>query len=66
MGSANQYRILRLTKDEQQRALTAVESARRLQAELRDKYGKMEPESWELLNESRNERTEQLMRAAEE
>jgi hypothetical protein len=43
-----------------------VASARALQDELRATYGTMAPESWELLNASRNERTANLSVAPEE
>ena len=56
----------RLTGEEQRRAREAVASARKLQDEFRAKYGTMTPESWQLLNESREERTSDLMRATEE
>jgi excisionase family DNA binding protein len=56
----------RLTGEEQQRARAAVASARTLQDEFRARYGTMSPESWEVLNESRIERTTSLLSATEE
>jgi len=66
MDKAEPFAIRPLTEEEQQRAFAAIEGARKLQDEFRAKYGTMVPESWELLNESREERTQQLMRAADE
>jgi excisionase family DNA binding protein len=56
----------RLTDEERHHARAAVVSARTLQDEFRARYGTMAPESWELLNESRNERTASLSRATKE
>lgn len=56
----------RLTEEEQLRALEAVASARKLREEFRARYGTMTPEAWELLNESRDERTSNLIRGAKE
>lgn len=56
----------RLTDEEQHRARAAVAGARTLQHEFRARYGTMSPESWEVLNESRDERTAGLSRASEE
>jgi hypothetical protein len=49
-----------LTPEERDRALAAIARATRLREELREKYGVFEPPAWELLNEARRERTEQL------
>lgn len=54
-----------LTEEEHTESLRAVADLKRIRAELFVKYGKSEPESWELLNESRDERTRDLMRALE-
>jgi excisionase family DNA binding protein len=56
----------RLTDEEQHHARAAVASARTLQDEFRARYGTMSPESWEVLNESRDERTASLSGATEE
>ena len=55
----------RLTDEEQRRARSTVAAARALQDEFRARYGTRAPESWELLNESREERTASLSRATE-
>jgi excisionase family DNA binding protein len=51
----------RLTKEEQERGLRALEKVRQFREQLAKKYGKSEVEGWVLLNESREERTRQLM-----
>jgi hypothetical protein len=56
----------RLTSEQQRRARSTVAAARALQEEFCARYGAMAPESWELLNESRDERTAGLSRAIEE
>lgn len=56
----------RLTDKEQRHARAAVAGARTLQDDFRARYGMMSPQSWEILNESRNERTASLSRATEE
>ncbi|MGH2449457.1 MAG: helix-turn-helix domain-containing protein, partial [Chloroflexota bacterium] len=56
----------RLTDEEQHQARAAVTGARTLQDEFRARYGTMSPESWEILNESRSERTASLSPATEE
>ncbi len=58
--------IPRLTKEEQRRGLEALAGLERLSAEIAAKHGKFTTESWELLNQSRDERTRDLMRAVEE
>ena len=55
-----------LTPEEQERGLQAVAGLTRIRQALFAKHGKLEPESWELLHESREERTRELMRALEE
>ncbi len=52
--------VPRMTREEQQRGLKAIEEMERLGSELAAKYGKLEPESWALINESRDERSRQL------
>ena len=54
-----------LTKDEQRRGVQALAELERLSAEIAAKRGKLAPESWELINQSRDERTGELMRALE-
>lgn len=56
----------RLTEEEQQRGLQALAGLERLSAEIAARHRKLTPESWELLNQSREERTRDLMRAVEE
>ena len=56
----------RMTKAQQQRGLKALAELRRFRDEMAAKYGKLEPEGWVLLNESRDERTRQLMGEVEE
>jgi excisionase family DNA binding protein len=55
----------RMTKAQQRRGLKALADARRLREKLAAKYGKSPVEGWVLLNESREERTRQLMGDAE-
>jgi excisionase family DNA binding protein len=55
----------RLTKREQRRGLQALAELERLSATIAARHGPL-PESWELLNESRDERTRDLMRTVEE
>ena len=57
---------LHLTKEQQRRGLEALERLERLGAAIAAREGPFTTESWELLNESRDERTRDLMRAAEE
>ena len=54
-----------LTKEQQRRGLQALAELERLSAALAARHGTLIPESWELLNRSRDERTRDLMRAAE-
>lgn len=60
-----QDEIAPLTRDEIQRGLQAVAAMRRLRTELVAKHGQRHTESWRLLNESRDERTADLLRALE-
>jgi excisionase family DNA binding protein len=55
-----------LTKEQQQRGLQALAELERFRDELAARHGKLTPESWELINQSRDERTRDLMRAVEE
>ncbi|MBI4492651.1 MAG: hypothetical protein HY690_07660 [Chloroflexi bacterium] len=66
MTPSKQIVIPRLTKEQQRRGLQALAELERFRDELAAKYGKLTPESWELLNQSRDERTRDLMRAVEE
>ena len=52
--------VRRLTEDEQRQALEAIARVQKLRDESAEKYGRMKPESWELLNESRDERIKHL------
>jgi hypothetical protein len=56
----------RMTKEQQRRGLELLAEVKRLRAEQLARYGEFTPESWVLINEARDERTEQLMRAMEE
>lgn len=58
--------VPRLTEEEQHQGLQALAELERLSAAIAAKRGKLTPESWELLNQSRDERTRDLMRAVEE
>ena len=51
-----------LTPEQRRQGLAAVERAKQLQAEMLERRGGVpfSPSSWELLNEARDERTEQL------
>ncbi len=54
----------RLSKAEQRRGLAALAALERLSAAIAARRGaKLTPESWELINQSRDERTDELMRA---
>lgn len=66
MAESERLVIPPLTKEEQQRGLRALAELERFRDELAARYGKLTPESWELLNQSRDERTRDLMRAVEE
>jgi excisionase family DNA binding protein len=62
MTGDEQTEIRRMTPEEQQRGLAALEHARRLNEEiLAERGGKPFSPSWEILNELRDERTRQLM-----
>ena len=51
----------RLAPEDQERGLKALAELKSLRKEISDKYGPFETPSWVLLNESRDERTRQLM-----
>lgn len=55
-----------LTREEQQRGFKALAELERLGAAIAARHGRLTPESWELLNQSRDERSRDLLRAAEE
>jgi excisionase family DNA binding protein len=57
--------VPRLTKAEQRRGLQALAELERLSAAIAARHGKLTPESWELLDQSREERTRDLLRAVE-
>jgi excisionase family DNA binding protein len=61
MGEREPAAIRHLTGTEQERGLRALAEMRRLRAELTAARGKPADESWKLLDESRNERTRDLM-----
>lgn len=58
--------VPRLTRDEQQRGLQILADLERFRDELAARHGTLTPESWELLDQSRDERTRDLVRAVEE
>jgi excisionase family DNA binding protein len=61
MGQPEALVIPKLTPEEQQQALEAMEAASKLRAAILAKRGgKLFSPSWELLNEARDERTRQL------
>jgi hypothetical protein len=61
MAQSERSVIPRLTPEEQQQALAALERAQRHAAELLKHRGDQPvPQAWELLNEARDERTRQL------
>ena len=63
---SSQIVIPPLTKEQQRRGLKALAELERLGAAIAARHGKLTPESWELINQSRDERTRDLMRAVEE
>lgn len=65
MAQSERLVIPPLTKEQQRRGLQALAELERLSAAIADRHGTLTPESWELLNESRDERTRDLLRAVE-
>jgi excisionase family DNA binding protein len=57
----HEQKVRPLTVKEQQRGMRALREMQRLRAELAAQYGTFKPESWELVNASRDERTRELM-----
>lgn len=49
-----------LTADQQERGLSVLTELERLRSELAAKYGKPTQQSWEVLNESREDRARDL------
>ncbi len=66
MAQSERLVIPPLTKAEQRRGLQVLAELERLSAAIATRHGKLTPESWELLNQSRDERTRALMQAVEE
>lgn len=66
MMQSSQIVIPPLTKKQQRRGLNALAELERLGAAIAARQGRLAPESWELINQSRDERTRDLMRAVEE
>jgi len=56
----------RLTPAEQERGLYVLREIERIRSALAAKHDKCTPESWELLNAARDERTRDLSQAVEE
>jgi excisionase family DNA binding protein len=66
MVKPEEVTIPSLTDTEQRRALQALAELRRLREELAAKYGNPSQESWELLSDSRDERTHDMLRGVQE
>jgi len=66
MSGSERLVIPSLTKEEQRRGLRALVALERLSAEIAARHGSLTPESWELINQSRDERTRDLIREVEE
>ncbi len=61
MSHTEHLTIPKLTPEQQQQALEAMQAARQVRAEMIEKRGgKLFSPSWELLNEARDERSRQL------
>jgi excisionase family DNA binding protein len=58
--------IAPLTREDQRRGLQALAELERLGAVIAARHGKLIPESWELINRSRDKRTRELMQAIDE
>ncbi|MDO8672779.1 MAG: helix-turn-helix domain-containing protein [Dehalococcoidia bacterium] len=58
--------ISHLTEEEKRQGLRALGELVRLSDEIAARHGPLTPESWELINQSRDERTSDLTRAVEE
>jgi hypothetical protein len=65
MAQSHQLAVSPLTKEEQRRGLRAIAELERLSAEIAARHGELTPQSWELVNKSRDDRTRDLMRAVE-
>jgi excisionase family DNA binding protein len=67
MAQADQKLVIPLlTTEEQRRGLRALAELERISAAIAARHRKLIPESWELINRSRDERTRELMQATEE
>lgn len=66
MAQSERLVIPPLTKKQQRLGLQALAVLERLGAAIADRQGPLTPESWELLNQSRDKRNRDLMRAVEE
>ena len=62
MARSERLVVAPLTKEEQQRGLRALAELERLSAEIAARHGELTLESWELINQSRDERTRDLVR----
>jgi excisionase family DNA binding protein len=58
--------IAPMTKEKQERALRVLAEIDLIRETLAARHGKFTPESGELINEARDDRTRELMRASEE
>jgi excisionase family DNA binding protein len=66
MAASDHRPVPLMGQEEQRRGLKALHEMRRLRDELAERRGKLTRESWELLDEAREERTRDLTRVAEE
>ncbi len=65
MAQSERLVIPPLTKEQQRRGLQALTELERLGAAIADRHGILAPESWELLDQSRDERARDLLGAIE-
>jgi hypothetical protein len=66
VAQSHRVAIPPLSKEEMRRGLQAMAELERLGAEIAARHGELTPESWELVNQHRDERIHDLMRAVEE
>lgn len=66
LAQSDRFVIPPLTKEEQRRGQRALAELERLSAEIAAKHGELTPESWELINQSRDKRTHDLLQAVKE
>lgn len=61
MEQSESLNIPQITREEQRRGLQALAELERLSTTIAARHGRLPPESWELLNQARDERTRDLM-----